>query len=340
MGSNLGSKDRVLRILQRLVSGAAVTVKELVDEMGVSSKTVRRDLASFQKAGLVSRSTPESGGSQEWRFEPQHKQCEVNINYFEALAICLGLRFLTPLDSSPFGDAARSGEKKVRGCISPSALRLLTPLCQSWRISSPGASRYSTKRGFAEEIIFAVADRRKLVLNYRSSRSTQSNRYKIWPYSFTWHKGSLYVIAFSESHGEQRTFKLDRMEKIAGTQEEFDLPSDFDQKKVLAGAFGVYEGHGDYEVRIRFSADVARYVREGNWHESQVLTELADGGVSLTLRLSSTEEVKHWVYSFGSEAVVEQPESLRDEILQELRVMSDSYEPIKTKRLSASKRRK
>jgi predicted DNA-binding transcriptional regulator YafY len=55
-------------------------------------------------------------------------------------------------------------------------------------------------------------------------------------------------------------------------------------------------------------------VREKKWHESQRLRELAGGGVELRMKLSGLDEVKHWVLSWGGDAVVAQPRELAEAV--------------------------
>jgi len=70
---------------------------------------------------------------------------------------------------------------------------------------------------------------------------------------------------------------------------------------------------------------VARYVSESKWHESQKLSPQKDGGLVTEFDLSDTEEIKRWIMSFGQHAVVLEPESLRDEIAQELKSLLAAY---------------
>ena len=95
----------------------------------------------------------------------------------------------------------------------------------------------------------------------------------------------------------------------------------------MASAFAVFKGDGEpVEVRVRFNSAAARYVQESRWHASQSLTPLPDGGVLAVFRVSGTEEIKRWILSFGSKAVILGPESLRREVVQELRDLAKAYE--------------
>jgi proteasome accessory factor B len=78
-----------------------------------------------------------------------------------------------------------------------------------------------------------------------------------------------------------------------------------------------YSGHGDVHVVIRFSREVSRYIEESRWHASQPIAKQKDGSLIAEFNLNGTEEVKHWLMSFGTHAIVLEPASLRQAVIQE-----------------------
>jgi predicted DNA-binding transcriptional regulator YafY len=129
-------------------------------------------------------------------------------------------------------------------------------------------------------------------------------------------------------------WRISRIEAAEATQVHFQRPEDFDLQQHLAKSFGVYHGDRDVKIVVRFASAVARYVCETNWHESQKLTPQKDGSLLAEFQLSDTEEIKRWIMSFGQHAVVQEPESLKAEIVQELNSLLAAYsqEPDKTPR--------
>ncbi|MBC7324085.1 MAG: WYL domain-containing protein, partial [Moorella sp. (in: Bacteria)] len=79
-------------------------------------------------------------------------------------------------------------------------------------------------------------------------------------------------------------------------------------------------------VAIRFTAQQARWIRERQWHSSQTLEELPDGGLILRMHLSGLQEVKRWVFGFGSQAEVLAPPELRREIAREAAALGELYQ--------------
>jgi predicted DNA-binding transcriptional regulator YafY len=85
-------------------------------------------------------------------------------------------------------------------------------------------------------------------------------------------------------------------------------------------------GKEQIQVRIRFDREVARYVQETTWHPSQQLKAQKDGSILASFVLNSTTEIKSWVLSFGSHAVVLEPAELRAEIVKEFSNLIQAYD--------------
>ena len=74
-----------------------VTIKDMMHEFGVSEKTVRRDLETFEKAGFPLKETVGEFGRKTWHLEAGNDQPGLHFAYDEAIALYLGRRFLEPL---------------------------------------------------------------------------------------------------------------------------------------------------------------------------------------------------------------------------------------------------
>ena len=79
------------------------------------------------------------------------------------------------------------------------------------------------------------------------------------------------------------------------------------------------------KVKIWFAPELAPYIMEKVWHESQVIHRQDDGSIIFEAEVAGTRDMKFWVMSWGSKAVVLKPESLRDKILAEAEAMAGRY---------------
>jgi predicted DNA-binding transcriptional regulator YafY len=73
------------------------------------------------------------------------------------------------------------------------------------------------------------------------------------------------------------------------------------------------------------SADIAEYIKEKIWHESQKLFDNPDGSVLFEADVACTKEIKAWVMRWGANAIVLEPEKLRNEIQSEAIEMMAGY---------------
>ena len=76
-----------------------------------------------------------------------------------------------------------------------------------------------------------------------------------------------------------------------------DLPD-----RAFPHSLGVHSGPPE-RIEIEFdAADAADYVRAREWHPSQTLRDLPDGGVLLTLDVCRDQALRSWILSFGGRA--------------------------------------
>ncbi|HUY93627.1 MAG TPA: transcriptional regulator [Pirellulales bacterium] len=303
-----------------------LAVRDLADELHVNEKTVRRDLQLLRGVGFALEETVGERGRKTWQLALNSSQPELGFCFDELLALYLGRRFLDPLAGTLVWQAAQNAFKKIRACVAPSALKYLEKMSDRVHLTTVGAGDYSLKGEILDQVQRGIEDSKATLIEYRSQRSTEPVTYEVFPYTLTNHRGSLYLVAHSREHDQVRLFKIDRLESAEVTEFPFHRPEDFNAAEYFRGSFGIYQGDADVAVRVRFSPDVARYVQESRWHSSQQLAKQRDGSLVGEFQLSSTEEIKHWLLSFGPKVVVLQPAELRAEISAELHAMLASYE--------------
>lgn len=305
-------------------SGGA-TIRDLMQELGASEKTVRRDLEMFRRVGFPLREEVGDHGRKSWRIEAAASQPGLGFAFDEAVALYLGRRFLDPLAGTLFWDAAQRAFRKIRSVLSPQALKYLERFAGVFHHSLVGASDYSRKGELIDRLVMAMEDRRITHITYQSLQATEPVTYDVYPYGMVHYRGSSYLVGWAPRRQRLRHWKIDRIEEVEVTGLQFQRPEGFDLQKHLAKSFGIFRGEGDVHVKVRFSPAVARYVREGRWHPSQKLTPQPDGSLVADFDLSTTEEIKRWLLSFGRHAEVLQPDVLRSEMVEEFRASLRHY---------------
>jgi proteasome accessory factor B len=87
----------------------------------------------------------------------------------------------------------------------------------------------------------------------------------------------------------------------------------------------LYSGACLSTFRIAFDAFAAPRVEERQWHPSQKIKQLRDGGIELCLTLGNLEEIERWILSWGNHAQVLAPAELEERIAQTVSELAESY---------------
>ena len=109
------------------------------------------------------------------------------------------------------------------------------------------------------------------------------------------------------------------------TSRTFQVPEDFQPEALLGSSFGVMTGKGLFNVKLRFNPKVAGFIKETDWHPSQKMCELPDGGIIVTMHLSDLKEVKRWILGWGENVEVLSPKKLREGVVNTVRQMRKVY---------------
>ncbi len=309
-----------------------LTIKDMVHELNVGEKTIRRDLETFRAVGFPLKEVVGDFGRKTWHIEQGQAEPGLNFAFDEAIALYLGRRFLEPLAGTMFWQAAQTAFKKIRATLGTEALKYIDQFGTVFHQTMVGAGDYTKKAELIDELMVGIEDRKAVFITYQSLQATEPVTYDIYPYGLIYHRGALYLVGWSPQREEICHWKVSRIEDAEVTEVHFQRPEDFDLQKHLAKSFGVFHGDGDVKIKVRFAPKVARYVSEANWHESQKLSPQKDGSLLAEFQLSDTEEIKRWIMSFGQHAVVLEPESLKEEIVAELKSLLAVYRQGRTPR--------
>ncbi|QGJ71784.1 Transcriptional regulator [Planctomycetales bacterium 10988] len=314
----------LIRLLSRQQLG--VSLKELSEQLGVSQKTVRRDLTTLQDVGFLLEECVEEHGRKRWQILMNEKIAPLGFTLEEVAALYLGRRFLEPLAGTIFWEASQKAFQKIRTGLGDEALRYLEKMAVALHCTSIGHSDYSQQAETIDLLMIGIEDRKATKILYRSAKAAETTDYEVHPYGLVSHRQALYLIAFAPEHEQIRHYKVNRIRRVEVQTQRYSSPQKFDLQHYLEHAFGIFlDGGPIRRARVKFLPPVVQYVREHRWHSTQQFYSQEDGSLVVDFNLASFEELKSWVQSFGPDAIVLEPEDLREEVLEELNRLIQLY---------------
>src|SRR5262245_45727136 len=120
--------ERLMELADLLRGRDTTTVEDLARELGVSRRTLLRDLASLRERGMPISGEPGWGGGV--RLEGSRGLAAVHLSLGEIVAIWLGARLSRAATDLPWGEAASSAMVKLLGSLPAAKARTLRALCR------------------------------------------------------------------------------------------------------------------------------------------------------------------------------------------------------------------
>ena len=317
---------RQWKILKRIEAGRYTSTADLAREHDVTERTIRRDIEALQEAGFPLYDE-RADGRKLWRLVDGYKQrLTQTFTLAELAALYFSKNLLSFLGGAPFALDLESAFAKIREALPAKSLPYLARI-QDLFSTRPGPWKdYSKKQDVITALIDATLHQRQVRIAYFSFNSRKTKSYTLDPYRVVYYHGGLYLYARAQEYAEVRTFAVERIEGIEVLETTFEMPADFNVSEYARGAFGIAGGKPE-TVEVAFDAEMAGYIRERVWHESQSLRDGPGGSVVLTMSVAPGWELKSWIKGFLPYARVVSPASLRDDIAKDLARAREAFEP-------------
>lgn len=317
-----GQVSRIYAVLA-ILEGAphGLTVADLTSRLNdrgheASKRTVYRDLEALSDAGFALSPTGDTGDSNatRWVLERLTKISEhFVLSPKELLSLYIARGVLAPLKETPFFSDLDGVFKKIELRIGTKGSEYLQDLSQEFQFQSGPRWGLGLDPELLETVRACCNEKQILSATYQSTSSGNTRQRKLGPHYLYFAQGSLYLVAEDLEVGKTKVFALPRMTAAQMLDEPYNGKVS-DPQEFFNGSFGVFQGDRPLKVTILFSRPVAPYVKERQWHDSQQVSERPDGSVSLTLKVGITPEFVQWVLGFGPNAIVVEPDSLKDKI--------------------------
>jgi predicted DNA-binding transcriptional regulator YafY len=315
---------RQWKILKRIEAGRYTTAQDLADEHGVTERTIRRDIEALQEAGFPLYDE-RNEGRKVWRLVDGYKQrLTQTFTLAELAALYFGKNLMSFLGGAPFAQDLEAAFGKIREALPARSLPYLARIQELFSARPDPWKDYSQKQDVIVSLIDATLHQRRVTIAYFSFNSRRTKTYTVDPYRLVYYHGGLYVYARAEEYNAVRTFAVERIERIEVLDANFEVPADFNVSEYARGAFGIAGGKPE-PLELWFGAEMAGYIRERVWHESQSLEEGKDGSVTLRMSVAPGGELKSWIKGFLPHVRVVQPASLREEIAREIEKARESF---------------
>ena len=300
--------DRLARMM-RMLASRACAIQELVQDFGVSSRQVRRDLEEIEAEGHPLTSSDDAGEKQ-WQLPLGYKGLPpITLTRYELMSLQMARSSLSHLKGTPFSEDLDTVIAKVAASLPAKTANHLERIVQVFAPLQRGTRSYAEKNDLLLQLRTGLLLQLTVDLTYKKPDATKAVIYRVDPYALVLYDHGLYLAGYSHRSQAERFFAVDRMKEVALSEVRFEIPASYSSTDRYSKQFGLIE-ESPQEVRVRFSRDVAHLMRERQWHPTQQIKKLKDGSVEVSFHAGGLDEIAYWVLSWGKEAKALSPPKL------------------------------
>jgi predicted DNA-binding transcriptional regulator YafY len=222
------ARSRVLRLdeLKALLADRDVTtVGDLADDLGVSLRTIQRDLATLRDLGMPIDSDRGRGGG--IRLEHGWSLGRVHLNESEALGMLLSLTIAEKIGSPLLLEDLRSIQRKVSAAFAPAQSRRIRALRRRVLVGGPASDRVLTnysppQASITHGLMQAFLYQRVASIRYQDQSGTVTDREIETQYLY-YNLPVWYALAWDRLRDDVRFFRLDRLQRVQPLAADFRL---------------------------------------------------------------------------------------------------------------------
>ncbi len=315
---------RLLRLITMLQSGRSYTVAQLAEELEVSRRTIFRDMNVLEMAHI-----PYYYDRDERTYRINHFffLSPVNLTLSEALAMMVSAGRGGGSASGPLAGACARGALKLESVLPQAVRDYLGTIMDRLAMVPPPSARHEGLDDMFDRLAGAVAERKLCRIVYISFHERRQISVTVEPARLIFIGRAWYMIGYSRSHRQQRTFKLGRIKKLTVQSKTFD-PADHAEsegRRDFGDAWSMIPEGRLYNVHLRFMPKVAGNVAEVNWHHSQRVEWNDDGSIDFHARIDGLGEITWWILGYGDHVKVISPASLARRVAGVARKVAVQY---------------
>ncbi len=315
--------DRLISMLMLLQTRGKLTTQVLAHELGVSRRTVLRDIEALSFSGIPIHAEGGHGGGV--ALDENYRTTLIGLKESEIRALFIA-------NNSPLlreiglGDAAESTLLKLSAALpvrhQPTVdfirQRLYIDPLWWWHDSQPPASLTTL-----QEAVYTDRCVRALYENWDGDVLERV----LEPYSLVAKSSLWYLVARRDL--EFRTYRVSRFREIVTLGAHFERMPDFDLQSYWESHLHEFAASfSAYEFTLRVHPDRLNFVRWLTPGRHTVVESHADGWLTLHIQLDAPELAQMLVIGLGAQGEVIAPDSLIDTVRAACLTMLDSLPKI------------
>ncbi|MFE0651788.1 helix-turn-helix transcriptional regulator [Streptomyces sp. NPDC059534] len=204
----LETSARLLRLLSLLQAHREWSGPDLAERLGVTSRTVRRDVERLRELGYPVHASPGTGGG--YQLGAGAELPPLLLDDEEAVAVAVGLRAAAGQGVEGIGESSVRALAKLEQVL-PGRLRRRISALNAFTVPMLRTPKERVDPAVLTELANACRDSERLRFAYRDHRGSATRRI-VEPHRLVCTERRWYLVAWDLDRDDWRTFRADRIE--------------------------------------------------------------------------------------------------------------------------------
>ena len=296
--------NRLFEIIYILLENKVVTAKNLAERFEVSQRTIYRDIETLSTAGIpVYMSKGKGGGIS---ILPEFVLNKAVLTEEEKSEILSSIKAVNAVsfDNSDIEKVL----KKLNNILGEDDTDWIEVDFSNW-------GNAEREKEIFNRLKFAILSKRIVNFDYMSGKGENIKR-EVYPLKLYFKGQSWYMYGYCKIRDDYRFFKLRRIKDLCISKEIFNikLPETIMRKD------NIYKGNFT-TLKMSISSKMAYRV----YDEFENFKQLEDGSFIAEIKYPKGEWIFSYIYSFGEECEVLEPEEIRKEVKDKIKKMLLNY---------------
>lgn len=317
--------ERFYLIDQMLSERKVVSRLDLIDQLGVSWATLKRDLAylkdRFNAPIIFDR---DAGG---YRFDapgvgPKYELPGLWFNADEAYALLAMHQMLSELEPGLLTPHVAPLLSRLESIVGGDGSEFID-VSKKIRLARTGARRKNPEHFGV--ITKAILERKKIHIRHFNRPRNEYTERELSPLRMVFYRSNWYLECWCHSRKALRRFSLDAIDCVKMLGSVAKNVSAKEIEEAFGGSYGIYGGKPTHLAVLRFSIHASRWVSNEEWHPDQIGEFDTDGHFILKVPYADPTELIMDILRQGQHVEVLEPAELRAEIHKEARLILATY---------------
>lgn len=294
-----------------------ITVKEVAEEFSVNERTAQRMIAALKDVFPSISHQTDNERRRRWKLRDTSMLGMQGLYRRELVALEASIMRAEREGAYMEVDALKSlRDRLVATLPSPQARSMevdAEAILEAKGYACRPGPKVKTSPAVLNVVSAALRGPFRLIIRYQGAQDGKLRKRVIEPYGILLGTRHYLIARDTAKDANLRRFRMDRIEKAEITNDWFEKDKDFDLEAYAARSFGSFHSDEEFSrVVWRFSPAAAPTARKFEFHPKQEMTDLGDGGLTVSFEASGLVEMAWHLAKWGREVEVVEPVELRE----------------------------